>query len=624
VNGEGINQSFRDLPLAWSSMGRSRQIGFAVGAVVVIAALFGAFVYLQPPATVPLYTNLAEGDAAAIVAKLKEFKAQYTITDGGQTIRVPFEQAADLRLQLASAGLPSGTGVGVVGMEVFDRTNLGITDFAQRLNYQRGLEGELMRTIGRISAVDQARVHLVLPQERLFAAQQRDASASVVIKTKSGAKLADDQVTSIKFLVSKAVEGLKAENVAVVDSNGNTLGKADTSEIAANKQASARLDVQHSREAEIERKVQALLDQALGKGRAVVKATVALDWDTVAQTVETYSPSQLQPQTRSQKDSRESFAGTGPDAQAAGGVPGTQTNIPSFQQGGGYTGGGGNSSYQKSEVTTNYEVSSDKRAITRAAGEIKSVGIAVMVDQAVQNIQAEQLTQAVSAAVGLQTARGDQIAVVTVPFDTTLAKELEAQAAQAQQNDYIQMGVKAGGLLAALIGLFVVFRLLSSSIKPKPVTIDGNDLSALPSGRGGAAALVSRESIEAQLAALLGVSSTPELPDNVLSMLPPEERARYLAAKNSGQPYEVPGHVMATLPAEAQAVVSSATAAAVAAAAGGDDATAPGGRRRRQLSPSERAQRREEVRLLAREQPGLVAETLARWIQQENASVGVS
>jgi flagellar biosynthesis/type III secretory pathway M-ring protein FliF/YscJ len=478
-----------------------------------------------------------------------------------------------------------------------------------------------MRTIGRISAVDQARVHLVLPQERLFAAQQREASASVVVKTKSGAKLSDDQVTSIKFLVSKSVEGLKVENVAVVDSNGNTLGKADTSEIAANKQASARLDVQHTREAEIERKVQALLDQALGKGRAVVKATVALDWDTVAQTVETYSPSQLQPQTRSQKDSRESFAGTGPDAQAAGGVPGTQTNIPSFQQGGGYTGGGGNSSYQKSEVTTNYEVSSDKRAITRASGEIKSIGVAVMVDQAVQNIQAEQLTQAVSAAVGLQTARGDQIAVVTVPFDTTLAKELEAQAAQAQQNDYIQTGVKAGGLLAALIGLFVVFRLLSSSITPRPIASGVNDPSALPAGRGGAAALVSPESIQAQLAALLGSSATPELPDQIVSMLPPEERTRYLAAKAAGLPYEVPSQVMATLPADAQAAVSSATAAASALAA--EDPTAPGGRRRRQLSPSERAQRREEVRLLARDQPGLVAEALTRLMQQENASLGL-
>jgi len=104
-------------------------------------------------------------------------------------------------------------------------------------------------------------------------------------------------------------------------------------------------------------------------------------------------------------------------------------------------------------------------------------------------------------------------------------------------------------------------------------------------------------------------------------MLPPEERARYLAAKASGQPYEVPGHVMATLPPEAQAAVSSATAAAGGA---GEDAATPGGRRRRQLSASERAQRREEVRLLAREQPGLVAETLSRWIQQENASVGVS
>ncbi len=611
MNSEGITQSFRDLPQAWLAMGRSRQVGFAVGAVVVLAALFSAFVYLQPPATVPLYSNLNEGDAAAVVAKLREFKVAYSITDGGQTVRVPNEQAADLRLQLASAGLPNGTGVGVVGMEVFDRANLGITDFAQRLNYQRGLEGELMRTIGRISAVDQARVHLVLPQDRLFAAQQREASASVIIKPKAGAKVTDNQVTSIKFLVSKSVEGLKAENVAVIDSNGNTLGKADSSEIAANKQASARLEVQHARESEIERKVQQLLDQALGKSRSVVKATVALDWDTVEQKVETYSPGQLQPQTRSQKDARESFSGTGADVQTAGGVPGTQTNIPSFQAGGTGAAGGGSSSFQKSDVTTNYEVSSDKRAISRAPGEIRSVGIAVMVDQAVQNIQADQLTQAVSAAVGLQPARGDQIAVVTVPFDTSLSKDLEAQAAQAQQNEYIQLGVKAGGLLAALIGLFVVFRLLSSSIKPRAMSVDGHEIGALPEGRGGAAALVDPASINAQLAALLGSSSGQELPDHVLSMLPPDERARYLAAKASGQPYEIPHHVMATLPPEAQQAVS--------ATSGGGG----GGRRRRQLSPSERAQRREEVRQLAKEQPGLVAEALTRWTQQENATLGV-
>ncbi|NDE06918.1 MAG: flagellar M-ring protein FliF, partial [Chloroflexi bacterium] len=251
-------------------MGRGRQLGFVVGAVAVFAALFAAFVYLQPPATVPLYTNLAEPDAAAVVGKLRELKVAYSITDGGSTVRVPNEQAADLRLQLASAGLPNGSGVGVVGMEVFDRSNLGITDFAQKLNYQRGLEGELMRTIGRLSAVDQARVHLVLPQDRLFAAQQRDASASVVLKLKAGAKLTEEQISSVKFLVSRSVEGLKPENVGVVDTAGNTLGKADTADGARDKQAGMRVEIQHQRELEIERKVQNLLDQAIGKGRSVV------------------------------------------------------------------------------------------------------------------------------------------------------------------------------------------------------------------------------------------------------------------------------------------------------------------------------------------------------------------
>lgn len=583
MNSEGMSQSFRDLPQAIAGMGRGRQLSFVVGAVAVFAALFAAFVYLQAPATVPLYTNLAEPDAAAVVGKLRELKVTYSITDGGSTVRVPNEQAADLRLQLASAGLPNGSGVGVVGMEVFDRSNLGITDFAQKLNYQRGLEGELMRTIGRLSAVDQARVHLVLPQDRLFAAQQRDASASVVLKLKAGAKLTEEQISSVKFLVSRSVEGLKPENVGVVDTAGNTLGKSDTADGARDKQAGMRVEVQHQRELEIERKVQNLLDQAIGKGRSVVKATVSLDWDVVEQKVETFSPGTLQPQTRSQKDTRESFAGQGADAQAAaGGVPGTQANIPTYQAGAGGA-GGGTSSYQKSEVTSNYEVSSDKRAISRAPGELKNVGIAVMIDQAVQNIQAEQLTQAVSAAVGLQPARGDQIAVVTVPFDTTmsanLAKTIEDETAQARQNDLIQMGVKAGGLVVALIGMALLFRMLSASIRPSGAAaaggVDGAGL--LPDGKGGVAALQSPEAIEAQISALMSGDGA-ELPPHVLASMAPEERAKYESARV----------------------------------------------RSRQLSPSERARRREEVRRLAMEQPALIGETLSKWMAIDSAMAGAS
>ena len=579
-----MTQSFRDLPQAIAGMGRGRQLGFFVGAVTVFAALFAAFVYLQSPATVPLYTNLAEPDAAAVVGKLRELKVTYSITDGGSTVRVPNEQAADLRLQLASAGLPNGSGVGVVGMEVFDRSNFGITDFAQKLNYQRGLEGELMRTIGRLSAVDQARVHLVLPQDRLFASQQRDASASVVLKLKAGAKLTDEQISSVKFLVSRSVEGLKPENVGVVDTAGNTLGKADTADAARDKQASLRVEVQHQRELEIERKVQNLLDQAIGKGRSVVKATVSLDWDVVEQKVETFSPGTLQPQTRSQKDTRESFAGQGADAQgAAGGVPGTQTNIPTYQAGAAGGAGGGTSSYQKSEVTSNYEVSSDKRAISRAPGELKNVGIAVMIDQAVQNIQAEQLTQAVSAAVGLQPARGDQIAVVTVPFDTTmsanLAKTIEDETAQARQNDLIQMGVKAGGLVVALIGMALLFRMLSSSIRPAgPAGVGGVDGGGLlPHGKGGVAALQSPEAIEAQISALMSGDAV-ELPPHVLASMTPDDRTRYESSRV----------------------------------------------RSRQLSPSERARRREEVRRLAMEQPALIGETLSKWMAIDSAMAAAS
>ena len=350
MNSEGFAQIIRDLPRVWQSLGRARQLVSGGVAAAFAVAIVAGVLYFQRPQTVPLYTSLNEQDAAAIVAKLKDLKVPYTITDGGGTIRVPQASSADLRLQLASQGLPSGSGVGMIGMEVFDKTSFGITDFAQKLNFQRGLEGELTRTVRRLAAIEDARVHLVIPQDHLLAAQQKDATASVMIKQRAGARLSDDQVSSIKFLVSKSVEGLQPANVAVVDFNGNTLGKLNSPDEARNKEASTRVEMQRQREAELEKKVQGLLEQVLGPNHAVVRATVSLDWDQVAQKTETFSPATLQPQVRSQKDVRENYNGTGADVPAAIGVPGTQANIPTYQS----QTGTQNAQYQRSDVTTNY------------------------------------------------------------------------------------------------------------------------------------------------------------------------------------------------------------------------------------------------------------------------------
>lgn len=508
MNSEGIAQFIRDLPRAWAELGRTRQlIVGGIGAALVLGIIAATF-YVQRPQQIALYSNLNDQDASAIITKLKDLKVPYIVSDGGGTISVPQEQAADLRLQLAGAGLPSGNGVGMVGMEVFDKTNLGITDFAQKLNYQRALEGELTRTVSRLSAIESARVHLVLPQERLFTSQQKDTTASVVVKTKPGARLTDEQVSNVKFLVSKAVEGLKPENVAVVDVNGNALGKLEASDVARDKLAATRLEVQRQRETELESKIQSMLTQVVGNNKAVVRANVALDWNEVKQNVETFSPGAAQPQVLSERDKREQFTGQGGAAVAPGGVPGTQANIPTYQTAAGA--GGGDSSYNTSDVTRNFQLSSDKQSIVRAPGEIKSIGIAVMVDQAVGANQVDLITQVVTAAAGIQPQRGDQVSVVTLPFDTSLNQQLKKQQEEQTLMDYFALGLRVGGILVGLGGLFLLFRMMSNAVKPKPQAVVVAESVALP---GGSAGLLPAVKVQEQLAEAMQLANpTPALP----------------------------------------------------------------------------------------------------------------
>ncbi|MGH2368062.1 MAG: flagellar basal-body MS-ring/collar protein FliF [Chloroflexota bacterium] len=468
MNNQGLPEIIRDLPQVWKGLGRNRQILIGGAAGVVAISLIFALLVLRQPETVALYSNLDQQDASAIVAKLKELETPYTIADGGTTIRVPRDSVAELRLQLAGLGIPAGSAGASVGMELFDKTNLGLTDFAQRLNFQRGLEGELARTISRLAPIESARVHLVLPEERLFTAQQKDATASVVLKLKPAAKLADDQVSSIQHLVAKSVEGLKPENVAIVDINGNTLGTLGLNGGAgkpSDKQLAARLEVQHQRETELEHKIQSLLDTVLGPNHAVVRASVALDWDQVEQQIETFSPNDLPAQVRSQRETRENVAGQGADGAAPAGVPGAEA-IPTYQ-GEDAGAAGQNATYQRSDVTTNYEISSEKQQIVRAPGEIKNIGIAVTVDQSVQAAQVDQITQLVTAAAGLQAQRGDQISVVSLPFDDTLEVQTAKLQSDQQRMEWIELGAKLAGVLVALGGLFVLFRYLTRSVRPR-------------------------------------------------------------------------------------------------------------------------------------------------------------
>lgn len=607
MNSEGLSQTVRDLPQAWQGLGRNRQLAIAGAAAAVVVAIIAAVLYMQRPQHVALYTNLNDQDAAAIAAKLRDLKVPYTVGNGGSTITVPQEQAGDLRLQLAGAGLPSGTGVGMIGMEVFDKTNLGITDFAQRLNFQRGLEGELTRTIARLAPVETARVHLVLPQERLFSAQQRDTTASVVIKLRPGARLSDEQVSNVRFLVSKSVEGLKPENVAVVDVNGNALGKLDTGQTASSEVAANRLSIQRQRETELEQKIQGMLTQSLGANKAVVRANISLDWSEVKQNIESYTPGQ----PVSEKDAREQFTGRGAEVVAPGGVPGTQSNIPSFQTVAGA--GTGDSSYNRSDVTRNFQPGKDVQSIVRAPGDVKTIGIAVMVDQSVQGAQVDQITQLVTAAAGIQPQRGDQVSVVTVPFDNSLSQQLRQQQEEQQRMDWFSIVMRVSGVLVGLIGLFVLYRMMANAVRPRPQQVVVAESAALPGGTAGLLppARVQQELVDALQAAHplpspaeIRAELEPQIREQVQAELDTKLREQYQAEFTAKlaeiQRAEEERKEQERLALEAQRREEEIIRAA-------EEATAVA---------KQREQMREQVVQLAATKPEALAEILNQWLEQ--------
>jgi flagellar M-ring protein FliF len=231
-----------------------------------------------------LYTQLTVEDAAAITSKLREMKVPYSIAGDGTTILVPSSTVYETRLRLASEGLPQGGGV---GFELFDQRSFGMTEFVQKLNYRRALQGELARTIMQLAAVHTARVHIVLPEKSLFLDRQEKPTASVALKLIPGRRLSRDQVRGIAHLVASSVEGLDPDDVTIVDTSGQILSRQDENTSFLS-QTEAQLTYQQTLEQNLEHRVQTLLERAVGKGKVLVRVTAALDFQHIERTEERF------------------------------------------------------------------------------------------------------------------------------------------------------------------------------------------------------------------------------------------------------------------------------------------------------------------------------------------------
>jgi flagellar M-ring protein FliF len=443
----------------WATLSLPKRLALIIGTLAVLVGVLSAAAAGSRVEYTYLFTDLSTEDAAAIAEKLKALKVPYRIEAGGTALQVPEQQVHQLRLELASAGLPRGGGV---GFEIFDRSNLGATEFEQRINLRRALEGELSRSIGTIDGVQAARVHLVLPENRLFAARKEQSSASVVLKLRPSKEFGRREVAGIVHLVAAAVPGLSHDRVSVVSTEGVTLHRPVTDE-GGGFGGDGENEVARDMGTAMENHVRSLLERVVGPGNTDVRVHLDLTTASRERTEEHFEPSKTA--LRSEHKTEET---TGAEGATVAGVPGAQTNLPHTDPAaaGEETSSAGGGVFRKTQ-TRNWEVDRVTEKTMMPAGGTDRLSVAVLVDGSYvvkggksvfvprSKEQLVQLEAIVKNAVGFDEKRGDSVRVEGTQFarldDGEPEPEPKGLAALAKKSPFLVAGAALG--LATLIAV---------------------------------------------------------------------------------------------------------------------------------------------------------------------------
>lgn len=431
----------------WNKLSLNQKILFGSGLFLILIVATVLVIIASRPNFVPLYVNLDPQDAAAITEYLKEKKIPYKLSDEGSTVLVPASQKYQLRLDLANEGLPKG---GSIGFEYFNQTHFGETESERKIRYLVALQGELERTIRKLEAVEDVRIHIVIPEPSLFIEKEKDATASVLLKLKPGHTLNDQQVLGITRLVASGVEGLKPENVTVVDTFGNVLSEGlngNEDVYQPTRLTENQLQIKNDFENRIEKSIRTMLERIVGQGKVVVRANAILDFDRIEIRQEDYGDKTV----RSQQITEESSSSSNSNPV---GVPGTGSNVPTYAQAVNQQGTG---QYQKTEKTTNYEVDKQEQVRVVAPGQIKQLSLSVVIDGQLDALRQREIEDLVASAAGLQPERGDTITVTGMPFNTSWEQQLEKEMAASKRR---QQMITYGAIVAVVAGILILIWLM--------------------------------------------------------------------------------------------------------------------------------------------------------------------
>ncbi len=463
---------------AFSQMGSKLLLVAGIAAVIAVMVVF--WLWSQQPDYRVLFSNYSDKDGGAIVAALEKMNVPYKFSDSGTAILVPAAQVHQARLKLASDGLPKG---GNIGFELLENQKFGVSQFVEQVNFQRGLEGELERSIQSIGAVEVARIHLAIPKPSVFVRDQQKPTASVLLNLRSGRSLDAQQVSAVVHLVASSVPDLPTANVTVVDQNGNLL--SDTSKKMGNKNLDpAQLkyvdDVQQS----IVKRVESIITPIVGLKNVRAEASVEIDFSVQEQAAETYKPNQ-QPDTAAIR-SMQTNETTSSNGEPSG-VPGALSNQPPANATAPITSpaaatnpdgtAANNATPTNSEknLTTNYEVDKTVRYVQQPMGGVKRINVAVVVNnmpvvgkagkvtyRPLTAAEKTQINDLAMQAMGFNKERGDSLTVVNSSFAGEPTEVLPAVPMWENQR-LIEYGKDT---LRFIVGIVVLLMIYSKILKP--------------------------------------------------------------------------------------------------------------------------------------------------------------
>ena len=487
----------------------------------------------------PLFTGLAPEDAGAIVAKLKESGTEHRLAENGTSVLVPSEKVDEVRLELAGDGLPK---TGRIGFELFDKTNISLTDFGEHVNYRRAVEGELEKTIKSINGIEEARVHITFPKESVFVDSRETAKASVLLHVVPGQHLTPQNVIAIANLVASAVENLNPDAVSVVDMRGNLLSRQRRSSADPSDAAENSLDYKHQIEKDLTSKLEATLQPLLGDGRFRLGVTVDCDFSTSEQTDEVFDPTRSAMSTSQKTEDVSQGSNTG-------GVPGTPSNLPRSQIRNQSSSGAAGSSVSRHTENQAFQTSRTVREVKTPRGIVKKISAALLIDQDVEwqgkgklrkrvlipptPEKLKSIREIATGVLGISTDRGDQLVVETLPFEQTRNAEDSAleiakpvASGKAQLKDLLSdKRVLIGGCVGLLFIVLLIGFLLKrpkSAVQmvEKPVIMPGRtDHLAASAGQVAGSAQVRSSLIDGLEGSQLPAIPLPEMTNHTRALL---------------------------------------------------------------------------------------------------------